>query len=479
MDKILVADDSHTIQKVVKITMANTDYEVVEALDINELHSKLENDNFSLLLLDFNLDENQTGYDLSRSIRSKNADLPILVMLGTFDQVEEGELSDAGVSDKVVKPFESQKFISKCVELIEGSRAHGELNEEDSEIEEIEDIEEVEIVEETDETEIADSNDDLASGWELDAPMANSELVDNASKTEGDTFSENTFEEGKNLLLDEVKGWGVEVPGVIGEDKSNVTLPPQMSEQNLTQEKEVEEVEEEEVVFKLPQGEDLEYPDIASNTSEISFNPVEDVATVEPKSKLISLEELQEEEEEEVNEGPNEIEFSNNTELEKEVDSELSTEDFWSVDENGTKTTDDEQEQSGIAEIDILEGQDEGAAKGTSNMGSNYSPFALHDVDDSPAVSFELDPNDPVEVLLDGPLQESGETSSTVNLGDIQKDEIVKQVLEALRPQIKSIIKDLYQEQIEKVAWEVIPDLAENIIRSEIKEISSSLTPQQ
>ena len=50
--RILVADDSLTIQKVIGITLANTGYELIECLNEESLVQKIKNENFDLVLLD-------------------------------------------------------------------------------------------------------------------------------------------------------------------------------------------------------------------------------------------------------------------------------------------------------------------------------------------------------------------------------------------------------------------------------------------
>lgn len=74
---------------------------------------------FDLILLDFNLSDNKTGYDVVSAVRKNAPETPIMVMLGTFDSVDENQMSQVGIQDKIVKPFESSKFIKKCQELIE------------------------------------------------------------------------------------------------------------------------------------------------------------------------------------------------------------------------------------------------------------------------------------------------------------------------------------------------------------------------
>ena len=51
-----------------------------------------------------------------------------------------------------------------------------------------------------------------------------------------------------------------------------------------------------------------------------------------------------------------------------------------------------------------------------------------------------------------------------------------EEIKNALKPVLEEIVKKYCSRKIEEVAWEVIPDLAENLIRSEIKEISHRLT---
>ncbi len=52
--------------------------------------------------------------------------------------------------------------------------------------------------------------------------------------------------------------------------------------------------------------------------------------------------------------------------------------------------------------------------------------------------------------------------------------------LEELRPMIKELINqavaDYCRQHIDKVAWEVIPDLAENLIKQELKKISDKVS---
>ena len=118
-EKILVVDDSLTIQKVISITLASQRYNLVECHNENELITMLQTDEFHLVLLDFTISENKTGYALAQEIKQVRPGCSIMAMLGTFDPVDEQGLTEAGIDDYIVKPFESEKLIVKCRELSE------------------------------------------------------------------------------------------------------------------------------------------------------------------------------------------------------------------------------------------------------------------------------------------------------------------------------------------------------------------------
>ena len=67
--KVLIADDSLTIQKVIKITLSNEPFVLSDCTDADELVSSVEEFKPAIVLLDFNLSENKTGYDLCKEIK--------------------------------------------------------------------------------------------------------------------------------------------------------------------------------------------------------------------------------------------------------------------------------------------------------------------------------------------------------------------------------------------------------------------------
>ena len=75
------------------------------------------NYDFDLVILDINLPD-INGYTLSRKIRQKNRDIPILMLtaLGTVDDKVAG--FDAGADDYLVKPFAFKELIARIKSLL-------------------------------------------------------------------------------------------------------------------------------------------------------------------------------------------------------------------------------------------------------------------------------------------------------------------------------------------------------------------------
>ena len=87
--RILIVDDSTTIQKVISIMLASEPYELVQCYSEEELKSKYSDQKFNLVLLDFGFSSRKVGYELIREVHGMFPDCPILMMLGTFDNVDE------------------------------------------------------------------------------------------------------------------------------------------------------------------------------------------------------------------------------------------------------------------------------------------------------------------------------------------------------------------------------------------------------
>jgi CheY-like chemotaxis protein len=124
MKRILVADDSVTIQKVIALTFADEPFEVqsvgtgAEALELMKSYTP------DIVLADVIMPQ-MNGYELCRAVKQQEATaaIPVLLLAGTFEAFDEGEASSVGADGFITKPFESGELIDKVNSLLGGGTA--------------------------------------------------------------------------------------------------------------------------------------------------------------------------------------------------------------------------------------------------------------------------------------------------------------------------------------------------------------------
>lgn len=117
--KVLLADDSVTIQKVVGIIFANEGYELTVVASGDVALVKAREIKPDVMLIDA-LMPGKNGYEVCREIRQDPAlaHTAILLMTGTFEAVDEERNRQSGADDFITKPFESQILIDATNRLI-------------------------------------------------------------------------------------------------------------------------------------------------------------------------------------------------------------------------------------------------------------------------------------------------------------------------------------------------------------------------
>lgn len=439
--KVLLADDSLTIQKVIKITLANQPYDITEASSEEELFRQLPILQPKLVFLDFNLSEKYTGYELTTKIKTISPSTKVLLLLGTFDTVEDAAMEKCGASDKIVKPFDSNKFIAICKQLID---TFGN--------------EEIPYPETKKETKpvIQDEPEDQ---WTVSHSSAHNLPVEEP-KVE-------VQHQAQNALHKEVSDWGMSIPGIINDSTPDeMTLPPVIGEVKSLhehREKKAEAPQKPEPAkeeAKFPQADDLDYPTIEETLS--SAQPEKKPEA--PTSKLISIESF--------NEKPMDLELQGSyvpeetdiKSLEDQIRDEVE-EDLWKVDE-----------------FEDLKNE---ISEKIEEMKSNFKP-TLNDFDESlfkpidDSASIDWSENETLVKPAEEEFQVHHEPAAqeiTFGAHSTQPD------MSALRSEIEDMVKkyvkqymdEMFQKNTEKVAWEVIPDLAENLIRQELSKISNKI----
>ena len=117
--KLLLADDSITIQKVIGITFANEDVALSIADNGDSAFEMAQADHPDLVMADI-LMPGRNGYELCEAIKRdpQLGNVPVLLLSGTFEPFDEEKAKAAGADGWIAKPFESQALIEKVQKLL-------------------------------------------------------------------------------------------------------------------------------------------------------------------------------------------------------------------------------------------------------------------------------------------------------------------------------------------------------------------------
>lgn len=119
--KILLADDSVTIQKIVELTFEGEGFDLNVVADGNEALTQAEVSPPDIILADLTM-PGLSGIELCRKVR-EHPDLgpiPVILLTNSFEEFNRSDGDEAGISAYVEKPFESQALIDQVRELLSG-----------------------------------------------------------------------------------------------------------------------------------------------------------------------------------------------------------------------------------------------------------------------------------------------------------------------------------------------------------------------
>lgn len=114
---ILIVDDDRRIRQLLQKFLSDNGYRTSTAGDANEARKKLGNLIFDIIVLDVMMPD-ETGLDLTRALRERNNDIPILLLtaLAEVDQRIEG--LQTGADDYLPKPFEPQELLLRIRNIL-------------------------------------------------------------------------------------------------------------------------------------------------------------------------------------------------------------------------------------------------------------------------------------------------------------------------------------------------------------------------
>lgn len=115
--KILIIEDNLRVSSLMKRGLESQGYEIYISEDAEDALVIVERIDFDLIITDIMLPQ-MNGIELSKLIKQKHPDLPIIMLtaLGTIDEKIEG--FDAGAHDYMVKPFEIRELYARIKAIL-------------------------------------------------------------------------------------------------------------------------------------------------------------------------------------------------------------------------------------------------------------------------------------------------------------------------------------------------------------------------
>ena len=119
--KILLADDSATIRKVIELTFEDEGIDVYSVADGDAAMKKFVEIEPDLVLADVNM-PGMSGYQICEMIKQDEStcDIPVILLTGSFEPFDPGEASRVGSNFYFTKPFISiRELVSRVKEYLE------------------------------------------------------------------------------------------------------------------------------------------------------------------------------------------------------------------------------------------------------------------------------------------------------------------------------------------------------------------------
>ncbi|MDO8746225.1 MAG: response regulator [Thermodesulfovibrionales bacterium] len=112
--KMLLADDSITIQKVVELVLADEGFEIKAVNNGEEALAAIETFKPHVVLADIEMPK-MNGYQLCEKLKAHplTKNVPVILLSGAFEPLDEELAKNVKADSFVIKPFESQELISK------------------------------------------------------------------------------------------------------------------------------------------------------------------------------------------------------------------------------------------------------------------------------------------------------------------------------------------------------------------------------
>jgi CheY-like chemotaxis protein len=135
---LLIADDSPTVQKVVSLTFADEGFHVIAVGTGAQALAEIEREVPDVLLADVHMPA-PGGYELCARVKrdGRTRHVPVVLLVGSFEPFDEAEARTSGADEVLTKPFQSiRDLVNKVGSLLGGQSeaAHADERRDDASI---------------------------------------------------------------------------------------------------------------------------------------------------------------------------------------------------------------------------------------------------------------------------------------------------------------------------------------------------------
>jgi len=117
MKRILVIEDDPSIQRGIKEALTEEHFEVFVSGDGEEGLAMAQQKKLDLLILDIML-PGINGFDICRTLRGKDSDIPILMLTGKGEETDKVLGLELGADDYLTKPFSIRELVARVKALL-------------------------------------------------------------------------------------------------------------------------------------------------------------------------------------------------------------------------------------------------------------------------------------------------------------------------------------------------------------------------
>ncbi len=115
--RVLVVDDEASVLTTYRLILEQQGYSVTAVLSSKDAKETIAKQGFDLVLCDYSLEQQHTGFEVIAAAREKNPQIPSILLTGyaTVETAEEAKKRQIGV---LFKPIDIREFLSTISQML-------------------------------------------------------------------------------------------------------------------------------------------------------------------------------------------------------------------------------------------------------------------------------------------------------------------------------------------------------------------------